>query len=239
MSKPAVEVCFSPDRFSLYYQSQPIVVVIDVLRATTAMCVALDHGVEKIIPVSTLDEAMEYKKRGYLVGAERNGQIVDGFAFGNSPLGFMTDAYRGKTIVLTTTNGTRAINTANQAQTVIVASLVNMDAVCKYLEEQNQDTLILCSGWKDRFNLEDTICAGGFVDYLIAKGSHIADHDSSVAAKYLYQSASNNYMGYLKASSHRRRLKRLNLQEDIKFCLKPNQTNVIPILKDGELVKLA
>ncbi|MGB0165973.1 MAG: 2-phosphosulfolactate phosphatase [Luteibaculum sp.] len=237
-SKPTVEVCFSPDRFHLYYQSQPIVVVIDVLRATTAMCVALEYGVEKIIPVSTLEEATEYQRMGFLVGAEREGQVVDGFLFGNSPVGFMTDQYKGKTIVLTTTNGTRAINTASKAKTVVAGSFVNMDSINRFLADKQEDVLLLCSGWKDRFNLEDTICAGGFVDYLIREGSHVCNHDSSVAAKYLYQSARDNYMGFLKSSSHRRRLKKLNLQEDIKFSLKPNQTTVIPILVEGELVKL-
>lgn len=238
MDKPSIEICFSPDRFPLYFQSQPIVVVIDVLRATTAMCVALENGVEKIIPVSSLEEALEYQQMGYLVGAERNGKIVDGFSFGNSPIGFLNDKYKGKTIVMTTTNGTRAINVANKAETVITAGFVNLDAVCKYLEEQQKDTLILCSGWKDRFNLEDTICGGAIADYLINTGTFRSEHDSSVAAKYLYQSVKSNYLGFLKSSSHRRRLKKLNLEEDIKYCLKPNQTTVIPILIEGELVKL-
>ncbi len=238
MNKPTVEICFSPDRFDLYFQSQPIVVVIDVLRATTAMCVALENGVEKIIPVSSLEEAEEYKRMCYLVGAERNGQIVKGFSFGNSPLCFYDESFKGKTIVMTTTNGTRAINTASKAKTVITAALVNLEAVCKYLLEQKKDVLILCSGWKDRFNLEDTICGGAIADYLLATGEFTSEHDSSVAAKYLYQSARDNYFGYLKSSSHRRRLKKLNLEEDIKFCLKPNQSSVVPILVEGELVKL-
>lgn len=238
MDKPSVEVCFSPDRFDLYYSGQPIVVVIDVLRATTAMCVAFEYGVEKIIPVSSLEEALEYQRMGYLVGAERNGKIVDGFDFGNSPTGFMTDKFAGKTIVLTTTNGTRAINTANKAEIVIAAGFVNLDAVNKFLKEQQKDTLILCSGWKDRFNLEDTLCGGAIADYLVAEGSHVSDHDSSVAAKYLYQSAKTNYLGFLKSSSHRRRLRKLNLQDDIKYSLTPNKTTVIPFLKEGELIKL-
>jgi 2-phosphosulfolactate phosphatase len=98
--------------------------------------------------------------------------------------------------------------------------------------------LCLCSGWQDKFNLEDTICAGAISDYLISKGNYTHIEDSSIAAKYLFLSAKDNYLGFLKSSSHRRRLKSLNLNKDIIYCLTPDQMDVIPILKDGKLVKL-
>lgn len=232
-----VEVCFSPNDYPLYKNDHEIVVVIDVLRATSAIVAGLANGVKSIIPVSTLEEALDYKAKGYIVAAERGGKVVDGFTFGNSPYSFMNKELNGKSIVLSTTNGTRAINTPEN-KIVIIASLINANAVSEYLKKQKKNVLLLASGWKDKFNLEDTICAGAIADDLVASGDFTSDEDSSIAAKYLYQSASRNFFGYLKSSSHRRRLKKLNLNEDIKFCLTPNQFNIVPILNGKRIVKL-
>lgn len=233
-----VEVCFTPGEYSYYKDEFEIVVVIDVLRATSAICAAFDNGIKSIIPVPTVEEAREYQKQGFLAGAERKGQIVEGFDFGNSPYSYMREDFKGKEVVLTTTNGTKSLDVAKDAEIVVVGSFLNMTALSKWLEKQDKNVLCLCSGWQDKFNLEDTICAGAISDYLISTGKFTADEDSSIAAKYLYLSAKDNYLGYLKSSSHRRRLKNLNLNEDIKYCLTPDQTNVIPILRDGKLVKL-
>ncbi len=233
-----IEVCFTPGEYEYFKGEYDIVVVIDVLRATSAICAAFDNGVNSIIPVATVEEAKEYQAKGFLVGAERKGQIVDGFDFGNSPYSYMKEEFRGQDIVLSTTNGTKALSIASNAPTVVVGSLLNLDALCQWLEEQEKNTLCLCSGWQDKFNLEDTVCAGAISEYLISTGKFTSDEDSSIAAKYLYLSAWVNPIGYLKSSSHRRRLKNLNLNEDIKYCLTPNQTDVIPILRDGKLVKL-
>jgi len=237
-SRKRIEVCFTPGQYDYFKEEFEIVVVIDVLRATTAICVAFEYGIRSIIPVPTLEDALEYKKQGYLVGAERKGQIVEGFDFGNSPYSYMKEEFKGKDVVLTTTNGTKSIAIAKEAETVVIGALVNLDVLTEWLIKQNKNTLCLCSGWQDKFNLEDTICAGAISSALINTGNYTSVEDSSIAAKYLYLSAKDNYMGYLKASSHRRRLKNLNLNEDIKYCLTPNKTSVIPILKDGKLIKL-
>lgn len=235
--KKFVEVCFSPNLYPLYSKEAEIVVVIDVLRATSAICTAFHYGVKSIIPISTLEEAFEYKRKGFLVAAERDGQVVEGFRFGNSPFSYMTDEIKGKTVVMTTTNGTKTINVAKDASTVAVGSLLNLDVLSDWLIQKNRNTLIVCSGWKNKFNLEDTICGGAIIEKLLASMKFQTSEDSSVAAKYLYLSAKENYLGYIKSSSHRSRLKALNLNEDVKYCLTPNQTPVIPILKNGELVK--
>lgn len=182
---------------------------------------------------------MEYKEKGYLAGAERKGQIVEGFDFGNSPFSYMRAEFRGQEVVLTTTNGTKSLDVAKDAEIVVVGSFLNLDALSEWLSKQDKNVLCLCSGWQDKFNLEDTICAGAICEFLINTGNFVSEEDSSIAAKYLYLSAKDNYLGYLKSSSHRRRLKNLNLNEDIKYCLTPNQTRVIPILKNGKLVELS
>lgn len=233
-----VEVCYTPGEYEYFKGEYDIIVVIDVLRATSAICAAFENGIRSIIPVATIEEAQDYKDRGYLVGAERKGQIVEGFDFGNSPFSYMNEDFKGKDVVLSTTNGTKALSIASDAETVVVGSLLNLDALCEWLENQDKNILCLCSGWQDKFNLEDTICAGAICDYLINTGKYTSNEDSSIAAKYLYLSAWVNPLGYLKSSSHRRRLKNLDLNEDIKYCLTPNQTNVVPILRDGKLVKI-
>ncbi|MDC1195959.1 2-phosphosulfolactate phosphatase [Crocinitomicaceae bacterium] len=175
-----------------------------------------------------------------LVSTKENGQTKNSLYYvtGSDSVLFSVQTEKVDTLVLSTTNGTRALAMASDAPTVVVGSLLNLDVLCKWLEEQNKNTLCLCSGWQDKFNLEDTICAGAISDYLLGTGKFTSDEDSSIAAKYLYISAWDNPLGYLKSSSHRRRLKNLNLNEDIKYCLTPNTSKVIPILKDGKLVKI-
>lgn len=238
MQKKLIEVCYTPADYEYFKGRFDIVVVIDVLRATSAICSAIHNGVNSVIPVSTIEEAKEYQDKGYLVGAERQGEIVEGFDFGNSPYSYMKPELKGKDIVLSTTNGTRAINIAKDAPTVVIGALTNIDFLCDWLIKQDKNVLCLASGWKDKFNLEDTICGGAIADILIKTGKYTSDEDSSVAAKYLFQAAKDNYFGFLKSSSHRRRLKKLNLNEDIKFCLTPNQMDVIPILRNDRIEKL-
>ena len=233
-----IEVCFSPGEYHLYEQDFDLVVVLDVLRATSAICTAMEHGVGEIIPVATLEEARAYKAQGHIVAAERGGQIVDGFDMGNSPYSYMDPKLKGKSVVLTTTNGTKAINMAKDKSTVVVGALNNLDALCAWLIQQERDVLVLGSGWKDKFNLEDTICGGAIADLCLTSGKFYADEDSTVAAKFLFRSSRDNMFSFLKASSHRRRLRKLNLNEDVKYCLTPNNCTAIPILKNGSLVRL-
>ena len=169
-----IEVCFSPGEYHLYQEEFDLVVVLDVLRATSAICTAIEHGVKEIIPVATLDEARAYQAEGYLVAAERGGQIVEGFDLGNSPFSYMDPALKGQTVVLTTTNGTKAINMARNKKTVVIGSLNNLDALCEWLIRQQRDVLVLGSGWKDKFNLEDTICAGAIADQCLKSGRFFA-----------------------------------------------------------------
>ncbi|PCJ81515.1 MAG: 2-phosphosulfolactate phosphatase [Bacteroidetes bacterium] len=236
--KPRIEACFSPREFHQYEKGFELIVVIDVLRATSAICTAIEYGVKGIIPVDSVEEAREYLDKGYIAAAEREGEIVKGFTMGNSPLSYMSPDLIGQTIVLTTTNGTKAIKMAQHKETVVIGSLNNLDSLTEWLINQERNTLILASGWKDKFNLEDTICAGGLIDGVLKSGNFDSDEDSSVAAKFIFKSAKENIFSYLKASSHRRRLRKLNLNADVNYCLTPNNLTAIPILKNGILVPL-
>ena len=136
-----VEVCFTPGEYANYKGRFEIVVVIDVLRATSAICAAFDNGIKSIIPVPTVEEALEYQKKGFLVGAERKGQIVEGFDFGNSPYSYMKEEFKGKEVVLSTTNGTKSIDVAKDADTVVIGSLLNLNVLCEWLEKHGKNVL--------------------------------------------------------------------------------------------------
>lgn len=231
-----VEVVYSPALFPVYFNNKDcVVVVIDVFRATTAICAAFEGGIDSLIPVATLEEAIKYKQEGYLVGAERNAEVVEGFDFGNSPLIFKDGEYKNKSIVLSTTNGTRAIEMAKSANKVVIGAFTNLSAVCDYIEKEDKDVLLLCAGWKDRFSLEDTLFAGAVAERISKNLRFNNLSDSSIASIDMYQSAKDDMYGFLGESSHRKRLSRLNMEEDIIYCLTMDQSTIVPLL-EGDII---
>ncbi len=231
-----VEVCFSPALFSAYTQDTDcVIVVIDVFRATSAICTAFEHGIKRIFPVSTLEEAKAFQKQGCLAAAERNGEIVAGFDLGNSPLSYQHDRFVGKDLAITTTNGTKAIGVAKGSGKIIVGSFLNLKAVCEFLVKENKDVILLCAGWKDRFNLEDSLFAGAVVYHLKNEKQFTGLSDSSLAACSMYEQGKSDLNGYLKNSSHRNRLARLNLEEDIEYCLQESILPLVPVYHQNYL----
>lgn len=234
--KATLDVCLSPGLLPLYPLDNKVVVVIDVLRATTTMCVAIDQGAIKVIPVETLEECFSYKgKEGYIIAGERNGRKVEGFDFGNSPFEFMNGIVKGKTLVLSTTNGTRAIRLAKNAHQVVIGGFLNFTALTRWIVNEGKDTLLLCSGWRDKFNLEDTIFAGAVIHY--TQEHFLVDSDSAFAAEKLYLNSRRNMFHFVKQSSHYKRLAHLGVVNDVKYCLRPDLTDAVPVLKDGALVR--
>lgn len=233
-----IEVCHTPQAYSLFHKEDAIVVVIDVFRATSAIVTAFYNGVSKMIPVATVNEAKEYQQNGYLAAAERDGEVIEGFELGNSPFGYMNNKVKGKTIAISTTNGTQAIEASRKASKIVIGSFLNLDILCEYLVAQKKDVVLLCAGWKNKFNLEDTVFAGAVVEKLTSEGHYQIDCDSAIAARHLYKLAKNNLFDFLSDSSHRKRLAKLDLERDIKYCLTPNQCPVIPIMEGKYLVKL-
>ncbi|MBK8876296.1 MAG: 2-phosphosulfolactate phosphatase [Bacteroidia bacterium] len=238
MKKKSIDVCFSPALFHLYDASESIVVVIDVLRATSSICIAFEHGVRSIVPVSKVEESSAYRAKGYLVGAERKGEMVEGFDLGNSPFSYMDPKVKDRDIALTTTNGTQAIAIARNAFQIAIGSFLNQDALCNWLKQQNRNVILLCSGWKNSFNFEDTLFAGAVVHKLL-DNFELTDHrDSALAAMQLYDLAKDDLYGFLEQSSHRKRLEKLQIEDDIVFCLTPNQTDCIPVMVGDAIYNL-
>ena len=237
-SKPTLFTSFSPALLNLYDVSSSIVVIIDVLRATSTIATALYNGARSVIPVNSVEECIRLGKQidGVTAG-ERDGKIADGLSYGNSPFEYPPEFIKGKTLVLTTTNGTRLLHMAldNNAKAIITGSFVNLSAVCKYLVAQDQNVILGCAAWKDRVNIEDVLFAGAVIN-------HIKEHfdincDSSQIAESLYQQAQHDLFGFMKEknASHYRRLSGYGLEKDIRYCFTKNQDDVLVEYEDGKL----
>lgn len=220
----------------LYRVEESIVVIIDIFRATSSICYGIHNGAKAIIPVSSIEACQAFQNNGHLLAAERNGMVVDGFNFGNSPFSYSADKVSGQTIVLTTTNGTRSIELSRQAKKVVIGSFLNLSSLCNWLKEQDEPVLLVCAGWKGKFCLEDTLFAGAVVEKL--QHDFLFEDDSAVAAMDLYLHARGDLRAYLRKSSHSERLKKLNIEEDIVFCLQIDQLDTIPVLEGNALVRL-
>jgi len=241
-NKPALYTSLSPLLLHLYDASQSIVVIIDVLRATSTIATALENGAKAIIPVDSVAECIRIGKQiNAITAGERDGKVAEGLEYGNSPFEYPKTFIEGQTLVLTTTNGTRLLHMAlnNGAKEIITGSFANLDAVCEHLVSKNQPVILACAAWKDRVNIEDTLFAGMVI-------SKIKDHfsincDASQMAEGLYNSAKTDLYGFMEQTkaSHFLRLTSFGLQEDIKFCLTPNTAKSLPLYVDGKLLNNA
>jgi len=236
MTKQKLETCFSPALFEAEAHVDSIVVILDIFRASSAICTAIANGVASIIPVSGIEEAREYKSKGYLVAAERDGFVLDFADFGNSPFNFTKEKVVGKTIVYSTTNGTGLINLASASYLTVIGSFLNISALAAWLIKQDRNVLLFCAGWKNRFNIEDTLCAGAIADILMKSSLFDSVCDSTFASIDLWSAARNDLMGYIEKAAQRKRLRDKKLDDCVEFCLTPDFTDKIPVLKNGVLV---
>lgn len=236
MEKRKLETCFSPALFEADFHTDSIVVIIDVLRASSAICTAFANGASAIIPVAEIEEAKIYKSKGYLVAAERDGFTLDFADFGNSPFNFTKEKVEGRTIVYSTTNGTSIINLTRSAYMTVIGSFLNIGTLNKWLINQDRNVLLVCAGWKNRFNLEDTVCAGAIANALMKSKVFLTVCDSTHAAIDLWKLASPDLHGYIEKAAQHSRLKDKNLDDCIEFCLTQDFTDKIPVMKNGVLV---
>ncbi len=234
----SIEVCFTPALYSLYDNPENTVVIIDVLRATTSICAAFAAGAEKILPVSSVEDARKAKESGYILAAERDGKVLEFADFGNSPDLFTPERVKNKTIAYSTTNGTQTINIARAAKQIVIGSFINLSSVTNYLIENPGHVLFLCSGWKNKFNLEDTLCVGAMAEKLLASNQYVTTCDSTHAAIDLWSLAKHNMMKYLEKASHRHRLKSIVDEKIIEYCHTIDIVDVLPVYKDGFLINI-
>jgi len=236
MDKRKLETCFSPALYEADQHTESIVVIIDILRASSAICTAFANGATSIIPVAEVNEAKKYKERGYLVAAERDGYVLDFADFGNSPFNFTPEKVAGKSIVYSTTNGTGIIKLASSAREIVIGSFLNISALTEWIIKQDKDIVLFCAGWKNRFNLEDSVCAGAMAERLLESGHYETICDSTLAAVDRWRLAKGDLTGYIEKAAQRSRLRTKGLDDCISFCLTVDFTNKIPVIKEGLLV---
>lgn len=230
--KPQIDICLTPSLYPIYPANKDtIVIVADIFRATSSMCTALANGAESIIPVATTEEALMYKQKGYLIAAERNSLKCEFADFGNSPYEFEKEKVEGKTIVFTTTNGTKAIFAAQEYYELLIGSFLNIAALASYCLAKRKNILVLCAGDKNQINLEDTLFAGAFIEYLSDK--YILKNDVAYMASDLWCIAKNNVFDYLKKGNHTVDLLKYGQEDDIIYCLQQNMFNFVPVFKFG------
>lgn len=238
MKEAKIEVCFSPALFPYYENRDAIVVVTDILRASSAIVTAFMNGVQRIIPVGTLEEAKAYKEKGYMVAAERDGMVRDFADFGNSPFNFTPERVRNREIVYSTTNGTQAIHQASTGRQVLIGAWLNLSALARYIRSEGKDLLVLCAGWKNKFNLEDTLFAGALAKQVLQEGGFYTICDATLGAIDLFEAADKDMLGYIEKVAQRHRLKKNNLDDVIGYCHETDRTDLIPVLEENSLVLL-
>jgi 2-phosphosulfolactate phosphatase len=238
-NKPALYTSLSPALINLYDLSNSIVVIIDVLRATSTIATALYNGAKCVIPVDSVSRCIELGKQiDGITAGERDGKIADGLKYGNSPFEYPSAFIKNKTLVLTTTNGTRLLQMAldNNAKGIITGSFPNLTAVCSYLKKENQNVVLGCAAWKNRVNVEDTLFAGAVIAN--TREHFTINCDASHMAENLYEKAKKNIFGFMKKNnaSHYNRLMGFGLEKDIRYCLTPDGADVLPVYEAGKLV---
>ncbi|PZX64466.1 2-phosphosulfolactate phosphatase [Hydrotalea sandarakina] len=237
MKLPALHTVLSPALLHLYDLNNTIVVIIDVFRATSTIATALYNGAEKVIPVDSVAQciAIGNATPNSITAGERDGKVIEGLQYGNSPGDYPASFIKGKTLVLTTTNGTKMLHMAlnNGAAEIITGSFPNLSAVANYLIQQKKQVILGCSAWKDKFNLEDTLFAGAVIQQ-IAPHFHI-HCDSSLMAAEMYAMHQNNMHQFIRKTTHWHRLAAYGLEKDLEYCVTPDVANILPIYKNGAL----
>lgn len=231
-----IEICFTPALLGQYDLRESVVVVTDVFRATTTICTAFANGARSIIPVATEAEALSYKAMGYLVGAEQGMDRCEFADFGNSPSEYSVDRVNGKQLVLTTSNGTKAIKGAHNCHLLLIGAFVNLAAVAKRLIAEGRDVLVVCSGADGRICLEDSLFAGALASALLAEDGFESASDGTRIAVVLWHQANRDFSSFLMHSEHAQRLMNHGFRADLNYCLRKSIFGVVPELQGDKLI---
>lgn len=235
-----IDVVLSPALLPFHKVQNKHVVVVDILRATSTIVTAISEGATHVKTVLDAEEAKTFSLNGYLSAGERNGAKMEGFDMGNSPFECMNGKVLNKKLALTTTNGTKCFDAAKEAgaQTILAGSFLNIDATVEWLKNHPADCIILCAGWKNKVNLEDTLYAGLLTQKLIDSNVATTEDDGALMAMDILKMAGTDFADYLKKSSHYQRLSHLHHHEDMVYCLKQSTIEVVVGMKDDVLLRL-
>jgi len=238
-----VNIILSPNNVDDLYFTAKTTVVIDVLRATSVILKAFNSGAKEVIPVGSIDFAMKISVNSHggqtLLCGERNTRIIEGFDLGNSPSEYTEEKIKGKTIILFTTNGSKAIVKAKYSKRVYIASFNNLSKMAEHLVSTKSDIEIITSGSNGVFCLEDTICAGALVKKMIEINPDIELNDVTSASLVLNEKFGSDINLMMKNCEHGLLLKENELESDIEFCSTIDNIPIIPYFIGGEIRVLA
>ncbi|WP_294373869.1 2-phosphosulfolactate phosphatase family protein [uncultured Clostridium sp.] len=231
-----IDIIISADDIIDSKLENKIAVVIDMFRATSVIVTALNNGCKEVIPFLTIDETLEMagklNREEYILGGERRAVKIEGFDLSNSPLEYTRDVVEGKSVLMTTTNGTRTLTKSNNADRVIIAAMINAKAVAEKLLEINKDVVIINAGTNGNFSMDDYICSGYIINEMLKKENNIDLTDISKTANMIYES-NKDIISYVKEATHYSVMKSLKLDNDIEYCIEKSIFNNVPEYKDG------
>ncbi|WP_329903594.1 2-phosphosulfolactate phosphatase [Porphyromonas pogonae] len=221
-----VALCPSPELYPIYHNPNATVIVVDVFRASTSIVTALHHGADAILPVKDTQEAQNLgKKMGYGIAAERNVKKCDFAEFGNDPFEFTAERVKGRKIVFSTTNGTRAVRTVERlgVKNILIGALINLCATARFCEEKGiKDIVVLAAGWNGKMSIEDCLYAGALSTYFEAHQSGTCEGDAATVMHDLWKSKCSSLQGrlsYVRKSEHYKRLVDNHLENSVEYCL--------------------
>jgi 2-phosphosulfolactate phosphatase len=236
-----LDIVLLPEELKNKEISDCLVVVIDVLRASSTITTALNSGADRIIPVYNPElaraRANDFPADKVLLCGERNGEKLAGFDLGNSPLEYNNSLVGRKIILLTTTNGVRTIELAKRAKNIIIGCFLNCQAVAEYCLTYPGKVVLVCSGDRGKVSLEDTVCAGK-IKSLCSKQSAKNDYqsDDSLLSSIIYSKFGSNLITMMEKSVWGKHLIEMGYKEDIIFCAQQGISQIVPILKDNSIV---
>jgi len=240
-----IDVFFGPAGLTASDVAGRVVVVIDVLRASTSIATALANGARAVIPVDSTEEvvnrAKAFARSEVKLAGERQMRPIPGFDLGNSPREFSREVVEGKTVLLSTTNGTAAIASLQGPRDVVIGSYVNFSAVLAMLRAAlrgGTDIAILCAGRDKQFSLEDAACAGRFAHHAMRRRTDVAVNDAAFASMLIDRRYSDNLMRLFSASAHGRALSEAGYGDDLTDCAAIDSFPIIPIYQDRQITKL-
>jgi 2-phosphosulfolactate phosphatase len=239
-----IDVVYAPTAVTPTDVAGRTVVVVDVLRATTTIAVALSNGAKAVLPAASTEEALRIaqnlERDAVILAGERKSVRIEGFALGNSPAEFGPEVVSGKTIVMTTSNGTQALIAAQGAREIIAGAAVNFSAVVERARaalEEYDDLVILCAGGDKQFALEDAFAAGRLTKVLLPDGGlrRVAVNDGALAALELARHYGERWLRALRASAHGRELVELGFRRDLEVCAAQDTHPVLPLYADRRI----
>ncbi|MFZ5985595.1 MAG: 2-phosphosulfolactate phosphatase [Bacillota bacterium] len=218
-----------------------IFVAIDVFRATSTIITALGNGCSSVYPVYDVKEARDTADSlgdlGVLLGGEAHMHKIPGFDLGNSPLEYSSEKVLGRPVVITTTNGTKAIRNSCGADDVIIAAFLNNKAVSRYIAKKDKDVVIVCAGTEGRFTMEDALCAGMIISNIESAGINVEMSDFAMAVRELYLAHRSSIKEVLSGTAHFRRLVENGFSRDVDYCLLVDTVSIVPYTKEDRIMQ--